>query len=114
MAYSLAVFITWGAFLVDGNHLTNWMSIGEKTAETGLAPPPPAIVGGLNTHKVFEGASYPHLFFRISSHAKLPLVEGDASTTRGDFYFGNNFSFNETLFDQVRFLLNVFLYCTAY
>ena len=66
MAYSLAVFITWGAFLVDGNHLTNWMSIGEKTAETGLAPPPPAIVGGLNTHKVFEGASYPRLF--LGSH----------------------------------------------
>jgi hypothetical protein len=26
---------------------------------------------------------------------------GDASTTRGDYYFGNNYSFNETLFDVV-------------
>lgn len=29
------------------------------------------------------------------------LASGDASTTRGDFYFGDNFHFNETLFDQV-------------
>ena len=30
------------------------------------------------------------------------LNPGDASTTRGDFYFGDNLSFNETLFDQAR------------
>jgi hypothetical protein len=29
------------------------------------------------------------------------VIAGDASTTRGDFYFGDNHSFNETLFDQV-------------
>jgi len=29
------------------------------------------------------------------------LILGDASTTRGDYYFGDNFNFNETLFDQV-------------
>ena len=56
MANDLAVFVTWGAFLVDGNHLTNWMSIGQKSAATGPDPPEPAIVGGLDTHKVFEGA----------------------------------------------------------
>lgn len=26
---------------------------------------------------------------------------GDASTTRGDFQFGDNYHFNETLFEQV-------------
>ena len=26
---------------------------------------------------------------------------GDASTTRGNFYFNDNFSFNGTLFDQM-------------
>ena len=56
MGNDLAVFVTWGAFLVDGNHLTNWMSIGQKSAATGPDPPEPAIVGGLDTHKVFEGA----------------------------------------------------------
>ncbi|KAF7979362.1 hypothetical protein HWV62_42810 [Athelia sp. TMB] len=78
MANDLAVLVTWGAFLVDGNHLTNLMSIGQKSTETGANPPAPAIVGGLDTHGVFEG---------------------DASTTRGDFYFGDNYSFNETLFE---------------
>jgi hypothetical protein len=78
MANDLAVLVTWGAFLVDGNQLTNLLSIGHKSPSTGPNPPPPATVGGLNTHAVFEG---------------------DASTTRGDFYFGNNYSFNNTLFD---------------
>ena len=55
MGNDLAVFVAWGAFLMDGNHLTNLMSIGEKSSATGIDPPPPAIVGGLNTHKVFEG-----------------------------------------------------------
>ncbi|KAF7974457.1 hypothetical protein HWV62_12206 [Athelia sp. TMB] len=78
MGNDLAVLVAFGAFLVDGNHLTNLMSIGHKTSGTGPFPPAPAIVGGLNTHGVFEG---------------------DASTTRGDFYFGDNYSFNETLFE---------------
>ncbi|KAG9313426.1 heme-thiolate peroxidase [Chiua virens] len=74
MGWSLAAFVTYGAFVVDGNHLTNLMSIGTNTtAEDELTP-------GLNIHGNFEG---------------------DASTTRGDFYFGNNYSFNETLFDQL-------------
>ena len=55
MEYSFAVFVTWGAFLVDGNLLTNLMSIGAKSNDTGPEPPSPAIVGGLNTHGVFEG-----------------------------------------------------------
>ena len=55
MGNDLAVFVTWGAFLVDGNPLTNLMSIGEKSSATGTDPPAPAIVGGLNTHAVFEG-----------------------------------------------------------
>ncbi|KZP09818.1 hypothetical protein FIBSPDRAFT_963680 [Athelia psychrophila] len=80
MGNDIALLTTFGAFLVDGNHLTNLMSIGRKTNETGANPAAPAIVGGLNTHGVFEG---------------------DASTTRGDFYFGDNFSFNETLFQVI-------------
>jgi hypothetical protein len=55
MENSLAIQVTWGAFLVDGNHLTNLMSIGSKSSLTGPDPPAPAIVGGLNTHGVFEG-----------------------------------------------------------
>jgi hypothetical protein len=41
--------------LVDGNLVTNLLSIGGKTKKTGPDPPKPAIVGGLNTHDVFEG-----------------------------------------------------------
>lgn len=55
MGWDLATLVTWGAFLVDGNHLTNLMSIGQKSTQTGRNPPSPAIVGGLNTHGVFEG-----------------------------------------------------------
>lgn len=79
MGNDLAVFVTYAAFLVDGNPLTNLMSIGGKTIFTGIDPPKPAIVGGLNTHAVFEG---------------------DASMTRGDAFFGDNHSFNETQFDE--------------
>jgi len=80
MGWSLASFVTYAAFVVDGNHLTNLMSIGAKTPETGPDAPPPAVIGGLDTHGEFEG---------------------DTSMTRGDAFFGNNFSFNETLFDQL-------------
>ncbi|KAF8993190.1 Chloroperoxidase [Cyathus striatus] len=79
MGNDLAVFVTYAAFLVDGNAVTNLLSIGGKTPFTGPDPPQPAIVGGLDTHAVFEG---------------------DASMTRGDAFFGDNHSFNETLFDQ--------------
>lgn len=75
-----AVFITYAAHLVDGNLITDLLSIGGKTAATGPNPPSPATVGGLDTHAVFEG---------------------DASLTRGDAFFGDNHTFNETLFQEV-------------
>jgi hypothetical protein len=56
MGNDLALFVTYAAMLVDGNQLTNLISIGGKSPATGDDPPPPAIVGGLNTHDVFEGA----------------------------------------------------------
>jgi len=79
MGNDLAIFVTYAAMLVDGNLITNLLSIGGKTPLTGRNPPAPAIVGGLDTHAVFEG---------------------DVSKTRGDAFFGDNHSFNETLFDE--------------
>ena len=58
MANDIAIFLAYATFLVDGNPLTNLMSIGGKSSMTGPDPPPPAIVGGLNTHAVFEGADF--------------------------------------------------------
>ncbi|KAJ3509945.1 heme-thiolate peroxidase [Coprinellus aureogranulatus] len=80
---ALAVFTTYAAHLVDGNLVTDLLSIGGKTPKTGKDAPPPAIIGGLNTHSVFEG---------------------DSSMTRGDDFFGDNHSFNQTLFDQASFI----------
>ncbi|KAF9521954.1 heme-thiolate peroxidase [Crepidotus variabilis] len=79
MERSLAIFVTYAAHLVDGNVITNELSIGGKSPLTGPDPPAPAIVGGLNTHAVFEG---------------------DSSMTRADAFFGNNHDFNATLFKQ--------------
>ncbi|KAF8148694.1 aromatic peroxygenase precursor [Crassisporium funariophilum] len=79
MENGLAIFATYAAFLVDGNVITNQLSIGGKSKLTGPDPPAPAIVGGLNTPGVFEG---------------------DASMTRGDAFFGDNHDFNETLFNE--------------
>ncbi|KJA15661.1 hypothetical protein HYPSUDRAFT_48125 [Hypholoma sublateritium FD-334 SS-4] len=87
MGNDIAVFVTYAAHLVDGNLLTDLLSIGGKTPETGPDPPAPAIVGGLDTHAVFEG---------------------DASTTRGDAFFGDNHSFNESLFDELTAFSNEF------
>ncbi|KAF8974246.1 aromatic peroxygenase precursor [Flammula alnicola] len=87
MANDLAIFVTYAAFLVDGNLVTDLLSIGGKTKNTGPDPPAPAIVGGLNTHAVFEG---------------------DASTTRADAFFGDNHSFNESLFDELTAFSNQF------
>ncbi|KAF9453302.1 Cloroperoxidase [Macrolepiota fuliginosa MF-IS2] len=80
MENTLAKFVTYAAHLVDGNLITDQLSIGSKTSKTGPNPPAPAIVGGLDTHSV---------------------LEGDASLTRADFFFGDNHSFNETLFDEL-------------
>jgi hypothetical protein len=55
MGNDLALLVTYAAMLVDGNQLTNLISIGGKSPATGDDPPLPAIVGGLNTHAVFEG-----------------------------------------------------------
>jgi hypothetical protein len=80
MEVGTARFVTYAAFVVDGNPITDLLSIGRKSILTGVLPEP-AIVGGLNTHGVFEG---------------------DASTTRLDAYFGDNFSLNDDLWNQVR------------
>lgn len=55
MRNDLATFVTYAAHLVDGNLVTDLLSIGGKSSFTGPDPPAPAIVGGLNTHAVFEG-----------------------------------------------------------
>ena len=81
MGNDLAKFVTYAAFLVDGNLITNRMSIGGKTRLTGPDPPSPAQGGGLNTHAVFEGALpwvYSH-FMGVIYSCSL----GDASMTRG-------------------------------
>ena len=63
MGNDLALFVTYAAFLVDGNPITNLLSIGGKSPQTGPDPPQPAIVGGLDTHAVFEGTpSYSVLY----------------------------------------------------
>ncbi|PPQ67339.1 hypothetical protein CVT26_007260 [Gymnopilus dilepis] len=87
MDNGLALFVTYAAHLVDGNLITDKLSIGGKTKLTGPDPPAPAIVGGLNTHAVFEG---------------------DTSMTRADFFFGDNHDFNETLFDEMTKFANKF------
>ncbi|KAF6755032.1 aromatic peroxygenase precursor [Ephemerocybe angulata] len=74
-----ARFLTYAAFLVDGNLVTDLLSIGGKTKLTGPDSPGPATIGGLSTHAVFEG---------------------DSSMTRADDFFGDNSSFNQTLFNQ--------------
>ncbi|KAJ2923951.1 heme-thiolate peroxidase, partial [Candolleomyces eurysporus] len=80
MENAIAIFVTYAAMLVDGNLLTNKISIGRKSQKTGPDPPPPATAGGLSTPGLGP--------------------EGDASLTRGDAALGDNDSFNQTLFDQ--------------
>ncbi|EKM77858.1 hypothetical protein AGABI1DRAFT_76887 [Agaricus bisporus var. burnettii JB137-S8] len=74
---SAAVLTTYAAFLVDGNLITDKLSIGGSTPRTGPKPPRPATAGGLNEHNTFEG---------------------DTSMTRLDAHFGDNHNFNEKLF----------------
>jgi hypothetical protein len=58
MANDLAKFTCYAAFIVNGNPITNLLSIGEKSSKTGPDPEAPGpVVGGLNTHNVFEGDS---------------------------------------------------------
>ncbi|KIJ50375.1 hypothetical protein M422DRAFT_245641 [Sphaerobolus stellatus SS14] len=72
-------FLVYQAFLMNGNPLTNLMSIGMKTPETGPDLPKPALVGGLSQHGTFEG---------------------DTSMTRVDAFLGDQAVFNETPFQQ--------------
>lgn len=51
----LARFTTYVAHIIDGNLVTDLLSIDDKTPKTGIDPPPPTIVGGLNNHGTFEG-----------------------------------------------------------
>ncbi|KAG6373767.1 heme-thiolate peroxidase [Boletus reticuloceps] len=74
LGHQFASFLCYTAFLTDGNHLTNLMTIGQNTTTHGHP------TTGLNTHGHFEG---------------------DASMSRDDAYLGNNINFNETLFDAV-------------
>ncbi|TFK21041.1 Cloroperoxidase [Coprinopsis marcescibilis] len=83
----LARFTTYSAMLLDGNLVTDLLSIGAKTSLTGRDPPLPALAGGMHNHGTFEG---------------------DASLTRGDAFFGDNHSFNETLFEQFKDFSNRF------
>ncbi|KAF8876876.1 heme-thiolate peroxidase [Gymnopilus junonius] len=76
---SFARFLTYSTFLVNGNPLTNLMSIGAATSATGPNPPKPATVAGLDTHN---------------------NCEGDTSMTRGDAFFGDNHSFMEDRFQN--------------
>ena len=80
MANDLALTLTYAAFLVDGNLVTNLLSIGGKSSETGPDPPKPAIVGGLDTHAVFEGAPFRYVVLSLDTDT---LRLGDASMTRG-------------------------------
>ncbi|KAJ2921464.1 heme-thiolate peroxidase, partial [Candolleomyces eurysporus] len=79
MENKFAIFVTYLAHLMNGNLITDLLSIGGKTIKTGPDPPLPAHAGGFNVHGTFEG---------------------DAGMTRADAFFGDNHSFNETLFDK--------------
>lgn len=52
---SFARFLVYSTFLVNGNPITNLMSIGDATSATGQNPPKPATVAGLDTHNNCEG-----------------------------------------------------------
>lgn len=58
MENKFAIVVTYIAHLLDGNLVTDLLSIGGKTPKTGPAPPAPAHAGGFNVHGTFEGISY--------------------------------------------------------
>ncbi|KIJ53244.1 hypothetical protein M422DRAFT_155474 [Sphaerobolus stellatus SS14] len=74
------LFLVYQAFLMNGNPITNLMSIGMKTPLTGTNPPKPAQVGGLSFHGTFEG---------------------DTSMSRVDAFFGDPAAFNQTRFNDL-------------
>jgi unspecific peroxygenase len=81
MQNTVARIATYGAHLLNGNLVTDRLSIGGKSRLTGPSPAPPAHAGGINVHNT---------------------CEGDASLSRADAYFGDNHNFNETVFNKVR------------
>ncbi|KAH6906949.1 Chloroperoxidase [Coprinopsis sp. MPI-PUGE-AT-0042] len=87
METNLARTTTYAAHLLDGNPLTDLISIGHKTPKTGPDPPAPAIVGGLSNHGTFEG---------------------DASLTRADTFWGEDHAFNQTLFDEFKMFSEIY------
>ncbi|KAH6903683.1 Chloroperoxidase [Coprinopsis sp. MPI-PUGE-AT-0042] len=87
MENKVARFTAYVNHLVDGNLVTDLISIGDQTIKTGFPLPPPALVGGMNNHGTFEG---------------------DASLTRGDAFFGDNHNFNPELFEQFKNFSSVF------
>ena len=60
--------------------ITNLLSIGGKSSETGPDPPKPAIVGGLDTHAVLEGAQFGHVVLCLDTDSR---GLGGTSMTRG-------------------------------
>ena len=80
MGNDLAVFVTYAAMLVDGNLITNLLSIGDKSSKTGPDPPKPAIVGGLDTHAFLKVRRVVSCLILITDSCRY---SGDASNTRG-------------------------------
>ena len=52
---TFARFLVCSTFLINGNPITNLMSIRGATPLTGVNSPKPTTVGGLNTHNNCEG-----------------------------------------------------------
>ena len=50
-----AIGATFLGHLLNGNQVTNLLSIGGLTPKTGPPPPAPAHAGGLSVHGTFEG-----------------------------------------------------------
>lgn len=105
MEYGLALFVTYGSHLVDGNLVTDRLSIGGKTSFTGPDPPAPAIVGGLNTHAVFEGRSALVCLRFDLADVHVHFLSGDTSMTRGMWLI-----FNLKLFLLLFFSSRLFLW----
>ncbi|KIJ48731.1 hypothetical protein M422DRAFT_247589 [Sphaerobolus stellatus SS14] len=59
-ANDFAKFLTYQAFLMNGNSITNLMSLALKSSLTGPDPTRPAYVGGLSQHGTFEVAELRH------------------------------------------------------
>ena len=55
MENKFAIFVTYLNHLMNGNLVTDRLSIGGKTRKTGPDPPTPAHAGGLSVHGTFEG-----------------------------------------------------------